>query len=178
MSPEGQMPVCERPTRAYPNGRTGTYAGYTAHVLAKQPTCQPCRDANAAQRRAFNAANPKLARELGKAEYERNRGAYAERNLRSKHGLTVQQYDALLTAQGGGCAICGSTNAGGRWGERFHVDHDHNCCPPQKSCSGCRRALLCSPCNVGVGAFADNPDRLMAAAAYLLGRVDVLGVQH
>lgn len=128
--------------------------------------------------RAANRANPQRAREASKAEYERNREAYAGRNLRSKHGLTLQQYEEMLAAQGGGCAICGSTNAGGRWGLRFHVDHDHGCCPDRKSCDKCRRALLCSPCNVGLGAFADSPDRLMAAAAYLLARVDVLGVRR
>lgn len=178
MTDEVSNPVCEKATRAYPQGRTGTYAGYTAHTSARQPTCQPCKDAVAARMRAFNQANPELKREKAKAEYQRNRDTYAEQNLRGKHGLTIQQYETLLAAQGGGCAICGSTNAGGRWGERFHVDHDHNCCPSRKSCDKCRRGLLCSPCNVGLGAFADDPDRLLAAAAYLLARVDVLGVQR
>lgn len=126
--------------------------------------------------REFNNANPELTREQSKLEYQRNRDTYAANNLKSKHGLTLGEYEALLGAQGGGCAICGATKAGGRWNQRFHIDHDHNCCPARRSCDKCRRALLCSPCNVGLGSFGDDPDRLMAAAAYLLTRINVLGV--
>jgi hypothetical protein len=43
-------------------------------------------------------------------------------HLRRKHGLSPEQYEAMLVAQGGGCAICGRGP-----GLKFslHVDHDH-----------------------------------------------------
>jgi hypothetical protein len=167
--------VCQKRTRKYPNGRTGTNAGYFAHFAARDPACDLCLSAAAARVRAFNEANPESRRGARLRDYEKNRESYAERNLRSKHGLTLEDYDRLLAAQGGGCAICGSTESGGRWGGRFHIDHDHRCCPGQKSCAKCRRALLCAACNVGLGSFGDDPDRLLAAATYLLTRTDVLG---
>jgi hypothetical protein len=76
----------------------------------------------------------------------------------------------MLAAQGGGCAICGATEPGGRG--TFHVDHDHGCCAGtnRKTCGSCVRGLLCNGCNIGLGAFADDTTRLAAAIAYLQGQ--------
>lgn len=37
--------ACARPTEKYPEGRTGTAAGYGAHKTAGQQACRPCTDA-------------------------------------------------------------------------------------------------------------------------------------
>ena len=84
----------------------------------------------------------------------------------NNHGLTIEQFDALLAAQGGVCAICKTDKPGGRGG--FHIDHDHSCCPRSKSCGKCVRGLLCNNCNVGRGAFKDDPDLIKAALEYSL----------
>ncbi|MFD5697455.1 endonuclease VII domain-containing protein [Streptomyces lasiicapitis] len=84
--------------------------------------------------------------------------------LKRAYGITLDQYEAMLTKQGGGCAICGGTNANGR---NLYVDHDHACCPGAKSCGLCVRALLCDPCNRSIGLMRDDPMRLEAAASYL-----------
>jgi hypothetical protein len=83
------------------------------------------------------------------------------------YGLTPEAYGALLEAQGGGCAICGSPDPRNGSGLRWAVDHDHACCAGKKTCGRCVRALLCHPCNQGLGLFGDDPVRLRAAAAYL-----------
>jgi hypothetical protein len=85
-------------------------------------------------------------------------------HLRSKYGLSLAEFDALLARQGGRCAICHSTDPGGKGA--WHVDHDHE--------TGVVRALLCHGCNTGIGALGEDVDRLMAAAAYLLTHRDVL----
>lgn len=95
-------------------------------------------------------------------------------SIRSRHGITLDQYEELLASQGGRCAICGTTEPGGR-GTRFAIDHDHACCPDTGSCGKCVRALLCSGCNTGLGQFGDDVDRMLAAVAYLLSRQNVLG---
>ncbi len=79
---------------------------------------------------------------------------------RAKHGryraykLSAEQYGAMVEAQGGQCAICGTTP------ERLVIDHCHE--------TGVVRGLLCQSCNVGLGFMRDNPVALLAAAEYLV----------
>ncbi len=60
-------------------------------------------------------------------------------HLRSVYGLELWQYDALLVAQGGVCAIC----LGAPDRQRLGVDHDHD--------TGRVRGLLCRRCNSQLG---------------------------
>ena len=83
-----------------------------------------------------------------------------ERNLKLRqYGITVDQFDAMLARQGGGCAICGNKNAGGRWG-RFVVDHCHS--------TNNVRGLLCHHCNLVIGQAKDDASLLTKAARYLM----------
>lgn len=82
-------------------------------------------------------------------------------------GITPERYTAMLEAQDGRCAICGVEEC--ETGARFSVDHDHACCPGQKSCGECVRGLLCRACNHGLGSFRDSVASLRAAVAYLGG---------
>ncbi len=85
-------------------------------------------------------------------------------NLRSnlrRYGLTLEQYEEMLAAQDGRCAVCGSQPDpnGIKASSRLHVDHDH--------VTGANRSLLCTRCNQGIGYFSDNPATLRAAAEYI-----------
>lgn len=88
------------------------------------------------------------------------------RHLRHTYKMTLEEYDRILAAQGGGCAICGATDADGA-GRRLHVDHDHSCCPGARACGKCNRGLLCKACNTGLGGFRDDLETLAAASRYL-----------
>lgn len=81
-----------------------------------------------------------------------------EYNIGLKYGITRAEYDLLLEAQAGGCAICG-TKVGGRVHKRMSVDHDHG--------TGKVRGLLCLACNKGLGRFRDDTELLAKAMAYL-----------
>lgn len=81
-----------------------------------------------------------------------------------RYNMTLADYDNLLAAQGGRCAICKTGVPGGTG--RFHIDHDHACCPERmRSCGKCVRGLLCSYCNMHLA--GDNPRRLRAALNYI-----------
>lgn len=71
------------------------------------------------------------------------------------YGITLKQRADLFKAQGCKCAICGSSESGRRW----ELDHCHE--------TGAVRGILCSGCNLLLGHGRDNPNTLMAAAAYL-----------
>lgn len=80
------------------------------------------------------------------------------RRLMLEYSITVEQYDAMLAEQDGGCAICG-TRIADRAGRRHYVDHCHE--------TGIVRGVLCSACNSGLGHFKDNRDLLYRAIEYL-----------
>jgi hypothetical protein len=85
---------------------------------------------------------------------------YSRRHhLKTKFGMSLEEYDARLSAQGGACAICSTTDPA-PW-DYFVVDHDHS--------TGEVRALLCHACNTVIGQAADNADVLRAAAEYVEG---------
>lgn len=72
-------------------------------------------------------------------------------NLR-RHGITPEQFDALLEQQDGRCAICRNevdSEKRGPFGV-LCIDHDHHCCDKVGSCGKCIRGLICTPCNVTV----------------------------
>jgi len=74
----------------------------------------------------------------------------------ARRGTTLEWFRNQLIGQAGRCAICGFVFPSSK---ATHVDHDHK--------TGRVRALLCSHCNVLLGAARDRPKILFKAAAYL-----------
>lgn len=129
--------------------------------------------ANPERSRAASAAwrkkNPDRAKELnarwrsrrtpeeisayGREAYRNHRRAH---HINKKFGLTEAQYELMIVAQDGHCAICAELD---RPEKRLAVDHDH--------VTGRIRALLCDRCNRGIGFLDENPERLCAAANYI-----------
>jgi hypothetical protein len=82
-----------------------------------------------------------------------------------KYGITAEEKEDILAAQGGACAACGAAESKGHG---WATDHDHACCPGQdKSCGKCIRGVLCTNCNLALGHAEDSVERLLALAAYL-----------
>ena len=102
------------------------------------------------------------ARRRARTEQEKIRVARVARNrfLTTAYGITADEYDAMMTAQGGRCAICGSTDPGDGRSKNMSVDHDHE--------TGKVRGILCTKCNVGLGQFQDDINLLSSAIEYLL----------
>lgn len=87
-------------------------------------------------------------------------GSYTheEYKLFVNYGLRLGQYDEMLTAQNGVCAICGGVNKSGK---RLAVDHCHE--------TGEVRGLLCTNCNTAIGKLGHDQALLRAAIQYLGG---------
>lgn len=93
---------------------------------------------------AWNKANP-----------ERRKQICRKWGLKG-YGLLPSQYEALLSGQRGGCAICGTPPPPGGV---LCVDHDH---VTKKV-----RGLLCQLHNTALGLFKDRTDHLAEAIKYL-----------
>lgn len=74
-----------------------------------------------------------------------------------RYGMTVEEYDSMLSFQGGVCASCGG-EAKGRWKSRLHIDHDHS--------TGKVRGLLCQNCNIALGQLKDSISRISKLLEY------------
>ena len=97
-----------------------------------------------------------LAYQRERRQRPENKRRERDGHLRRKFGITIEQYEEMLAAQDGRCAICRSK---ARSDISLHVDHDHK--------SGRNRGLLCFRCNNVLGDLKDDPDRLLAALSYL-----------
>src|SRR5260221_1276743 len=83
---------------------------------------------------------------------------YSSRYIKSRYGISYEQYIEKLADQLFECAICG-TFLGWKTGSNVHLDHDHK--------TNKLRDFLCGHCNRGLGSFFDDPKRLDNAIAYL-----------
>jgi len=96
--------------------------------------------------------------EITLANRNKNWGSAKQYRLKYRHGITLEQYEAMLTAQDHKCAIClryPADNLKNPW----HVDHDHS--------TGKVRGILCHSCNTALGNFKDDPEILRKALEYL-----------
>ena len=72
----------------------------------------------------------------------------------------MEEYGAMLLAQGGHCFLCDRTPDQERYGY-LNVDHCHE--------TGRIRGLLCTVHNSAIAALGDSAEGLMRAVAYLNG---------
>ena len=95
--------------------------------------------------------------EIGRESYARHRdkvlAARPRYYLKSTYGITLEDFEAMVLAQGGGCAICGATTSSPRR-PRLHVDHCHK--------TGAIRGALCSRCNGALGWFEKYRDSIIS----------------
>ena len=108
------------------------------------------------QRRAENR-NEWLKKEAKYRATRREANTVACRKYR--YGISKEQYDALLAAQGGVCSICALAGTVKKEKRSLCVDHDHK--------TGKIRGLLCHAHNFLVGYAHDSLPELSAAYHYL-----------
>jgi hypothetical protein len=115
-----------------------------------------CKDCACAKTRKWlNAKNSELGEE-GKRQRERN-------SKFKKYNITEEIYTEMFSSQGGVCAVCGDKSKSD-W--NLCIDHDHSCCPGERSCGKCVRGLLCHRCNTALGLLRDSPSYIESLLDY------------
>lgn len=111
----------------------------------------------------WRAKNRERSCEISRKSYHKNKTRDARRryHLKSKYGVSLEEYAEKLTAQNGVCAICTNPETSLRRGtiKSLDVDHNHD--------SGQVRGLLCSACNAALGLLQEDKERLQAMINYL-----------
>jgi hypothetical protein len=132
--------------------------------------CKLCIGLASAERWKVNPRPPELNRKKN-LDWRTANKTYVKKRSQELHfdrySASREWYEIQLADQGGGCAICGTTVPKGA-GNRFHIDHDHKCCPQAgRACDKCRRGLLCSTCNLALERIESIPGWGEKATAYL-----------
>lgn len=96
------------------------------------------------------AANRKRWKEEGRTN---------ARTLKYRYGMTNENYDTMLAAQGGVCSICALAGTVKEEKHALCVDHDHK--------TGAVRGLVCRAHNFLLGFAHDNLTEISAAYYYL-----------
>lgn len=80
-----------------------------------------------------------------------------------RHGLTVEQYQDLITKQHGVCAVCykpeTTVHGSSKKIQPLAIDHNHT--------TGEVRGLLCAKCNTALGLLDESCERAQALISYL-----------
>lgn len=109
--------------------------------------------------RAMNAnwcrRNPDKIRAYQDRWREKNLQYFNTTRKAARYGITHEDVLRMLAEQHERCAICNVSF--GKYA--YHIDHCHK--------TGKVRALLCQPCNCGLGSFHDSIERVAAALSYL-----------
>ena len=121
------------------------------------------------------------ARERQKARYHANPKKFHEHNkkwksknqevwdkilytsvLKTRYGLTYEQYEALYNSQNGACFVCKIPEGS----KRLCVDHDHK--------TGMVRKLLCDRCNRALSYIENHSDVIQPLQEYLAQHAQLL----
>lgn len=100
----------------------------------------------------YKAASRANSRAWAKAHPERMARYRKESRYRTRFGIELSDFEALVVSLGSLCEICDETKV-------LVPDHDHR--------TGKFRGALCFACTAGIGHLGDDPVRMLCVVAYL-----------
>ena len=118
-------------------------------AMGRHPACKACRNAQSKSR--YIAKREEIIK--SRREWRKRTGAHR----RLSYGVSPEQFENMVLAQNGCCAICADFPSDGV----LHLDHCHR--------TGEIRGLLCRNCNLALGNMKDDISRLSKAIEYLKG---------
>lgn len=128
-------------------------------VVAKAGVCSICGPVGVRIRES--GRSPECMTQARKRRGKSTRTDTTAKSRLRKYRITSDQLAAMLDRQAGKCPICEIVL------DKYHVDHNHLCCPGKASCGKCVRGLLCYRCNFALGWFNDSVQSLNSAIRYL-----------
>lgn len=90
----------------------------------------------------WRSTNKEKRNEYLKDWAKKNPDKVRGQKLRHKYGISLEEYNKILLAQNGVCAVCSATDVGVKGRKNLFVDHCHE--------TGKIRGLLCHKCNITV----------------------------
>ena len=145
----------------------------TGHLLLETRVCRVCgKEKNLVDDYYLSRKDPTLPSSYSyeckectvkrTTEYNRkNAKGVRSRYLRRNYGIGLEDYEKLIAQQNHRCAICKTTEAGGKFNKRFFIDRDS---------SGTVRGLLCKSCKVAIAEAGYNIHTLESMVQYLKNR--------
>jgi hypothetical protein len=122
------------------------------------------KDMYLTQQKVYYNKNKEVIRKQAKNYYSKNKSKWFEAGWKAKgiynrdgEYFTLENYNEELNRTNNKCEICFSDGSNHK--KKLCVDHNHD--------TGIVRGILCGHCNVGIGMFHDNPDKLKKAIQYL-----------
>jgi hypothetical protein len=109
-------------------------------------------------------------REYYKKDPERYKQKSRNQKNHRRHGISDDQYEALLAQHDGKCHLCLKNKA-------TVIDHDHSCCN-HRSCGKCVRGVLCSSCNTAIGMLKEDPEVIDRIKEYIIRRIGEQASRH
>lgn len=117
--------------------------------------CKVCTRKRTKAYQEKNSEKVKASRQARRST-DAGRRKERERSFQRWYGISVEQVEAMITLQGGVCAICPRPISLGKY---THVDHNHS--------TGKVRGVLCIGCNHLLGKASDDVSILRSAIDYL-----------
>ncbi len=145
--------TCTKCTRSKPQ------SDFYTDLRGKNGRTSRCKD-------CLNTASKKrwrnLTTEQKQEQFRKNRVNGRRHRLKRLYGISLDEHDAMLQAQGGGCAVCG-----------YQPDDDKYLCVDHCHDTGRVRGLLCQPCNASLGLLREDVTRINMLAAYVKDNCNV-----
>lgn len=131
-------------SRCGTNRQLDLFAPNSRRLDGKSHVCIPCVKLNKKEKNKRESA--------GGVKYAKYKKKIKNNFLKRKYGITLEQYEKMVSDQEGKCAICKEI-------KKLVVDHSHK--------TGTVRDLLCNGCNSVLGHFHENQEVLRNASEYI-----------